>query len=107
MLSACSWEGTALQQEPLTAHIHWARAAPRDWTARPRLPWAARCWGQGSGQKRRQDRCTGNVALGATQGQVLPQTDRDLLDEAQVGWLIYGGWQKAGTLESLVNKSGS
>lgn len=78
--------------------------APRDGTARPPHPGQ-----QAEGQQ--ADGEAGQVhtepALGAARGRVLAQADGDLLDEAQEGWLIYRGWQKAGTLESLVNKSGS
>ena len=73
--------------------------APRHGTARPPQP-GHQAEGQ-AGQVHMEP------ALGAARGRVLAQADGDLLDEAQVGWLIYRGWQKAGTLDSLVNKSGS
>lgn len=71
MLSACSWEGIALQREQFTADIHRAHSETGPCIlACPGQPAAG---GWSSGQRRRQTKYTGNLALGAALGQCWPR----------------------------------
>lgn len=97
MLSACSWEGACLAARA----VHRRRPpcdAPLLGTGRGFLSWPEQPapGGRGDGQGRGQARCTLGPALGAALAGCWPS--RDLLDEAQAGWVIYRGWQKLGCL---------
>lgn len=110
MLSACSWEGIALQREQLKADVYCAATStvrglgrvPGDPRAHPLLLWGSLLpgAGTGAGQIHVQTGSGGHPRL------VPAQADWDLLEEARRrGDLPRPA--ESGVLESLVNKSGS